>query len=230
MTRRLFYSFLLTVLASVQFSARADSALAKSAVLENDVAYFRVSAIEQDLAAELQSARTGLLASNKIHGIVLDLRFANGENSNSAKLVTDLFSEKKLPLAILVNDQTGGAALELAKSLRSARDGLIFGNSTEIKPDLVVNVKPAAEKEFFENPYAVIARETKSGETNRFLSFVERVSEADLVRAKIKDGQEAENFQPRHAVEPSKPVLRDPVLARAVDLMRGLAVIHASRS
>ena len=31
-------------------------------------------------------------------------------------------------------------------------------------------------------------------------------------------------------VEPEKPLLRDPALARAVDLLKGLAVVRASRN
>jgi hypothetical protein len=34
---------------------------------------------------------------------------------------------------------------------------------------------------------------------------------------------------PALAAEPQKPTLRDPVLARAVDLVKGLAVMHGSR-
>jgi hypothetical protein len=38
-----------------------------------------------------------------------------------------------------------------------------------------------------------------------------------------------EDSAPTRAAEPQKPVIRDPVLARAVDLIKGLAVVHQSR-
>jgi hypothetical protein len=84
------------------------------------------------------------------------------------------------------------------------------------------------------------------------LPFVDRISEADLVREKKKDGKlvnfppppgparsptrknsddsnNDEDSVPSRAAEPQRPVLRDPVLARAVDLVKGLAVMHGSR-
>jgi hypothetical protein len=230
MTRRLLnYIFLPAILLAAPFPARAD--LIKSAVLENDVVYLRVGEVGKTLAAEIQSAQTALSATNKIAGTILDLRFANGDDADAAKAAADLFAAKKLPLAILVNDETRGAAENLATDLRTARAGLIFGGSTEIKPDIAVTVKTEDEKKFLENPYASLSQsETNSSAgTNDFSTFIDHTSEADLVRAKIKDGDEDENSAPAARPAPAKPVIRDPVLARAVDLIQGLAVVRQSR-
>lgn len=228
MTRRLSHCILLSAIFGIaQCSARADL-LAKSAVLENGVAYLRVAKVEKSLAEEIQSAQS-MFATNKISGTILDLRFASGDNADSVKSMVNLFAQKKLPLAILVNVKTSGAAANLAQDLRDAHAGLIFGDSTELKPDVTVTVKPADEKMFLENPYTVFVQKQNTNAlagTNNYLSFVEHVSEADLVRARIKDGEQAENFEPVHAPEPQQPLLRDPVLARAVDLMKGLAIVH----
>jgi predicted protein tyrosine phosphatase len=42
-------------------------------------------------------------------------------------------------------------------------------------------------------------------------------------------GNTNENPAPARAAEPQKPVIRDPVLERAVDLIKGLAVVRQSR-
>ena len=64
--------------------------------------------------------------------------------------------------------------------------------------------------------------------TNELLAFVDHTSEADLVRKRIKDGEDdGEATQPR--VEPPQPVIRDPALARAVDLLKALAALHPAR-
>jgi hypothetical protein len=200
-------------------------------MLENDVLYLRVGEVGKTLAAEIQSAQTTLSATNKIAGTVLDLRFAGGDDADAAKAAADLFAPKKLPLAILVNGETRGAAENLAADLRTARAGLVFGSSTEIKPDIAVTVKTGDEKKFWENPYAASAPgETNwSAATNEFSPFIDHTSEADLVRAKIKDGDEDENSAPAARPAPAEPVIRDPVLARAVDLIQGLAVVRQSR-
>jgi hypothetical protein len=237
MTRR-FCSFSIlavVLLLSAQISLRADGtnpALAKAAILENDTLYLRVGHITKNLAEEIQSAQGTLAATNKITGTILDLRFAGGDDLDTAKAAADLFAQKNMPLAILVNSETRGAAAKLAMDLREANDGLIFGDSSKVKPDIKIKTNLTDERAFLENPFGTLAQtETNSlPSTNNFLLFVDHTTEADLVREKIKDGDQDENSAPPHAAEPQKPFIRDPVLARAVDLIKGLAVVRQSHS
>jgi len=208
-----------------------NPALAKSELLESNVAYLRVSHVVARLPDEISTANQELMATNQITGTVLDLRYADGDDAAAATATANLFATKKLPLAILVNNRTRDAAATLATTLRIARAGLVFGTvPAAVKPDIAVSETPADEKKFFENPYAAPATNdlTALPGTNDFLPWVDHTSEADLVRAKIKDGDEFENPPPPRASRPQKPVIRDPVLARAVDLIRGLAIVHES--
>jgi hypothetical protein len=222
------FASLLALCGSLHADTTNDAPV-KSFILENNIAYLRVGEVQKNLAEEIQSAQSSLTGTNKIAGTVLDLRFAAGGDPAAAKAATDLFAAKKLPLAILVNGETRGAALDLATDLRAAHDGLIFGGATaELKPDIAVTVKIADEKMYLENPYANLApAETNSSAgTNNFSPFIDHTSEADLVRAKIKDGDQDENTMPSRPVEPPKPFIHDPVLARAVDLIKALAVVR----
>jgi len=224
----------LAFLAAIQISVHAEATnadLIKSAVLESNVMYLRVGAVEKNLANEIQSAQSALAVSNKIAGTVLDLRFAKGGDLETEQATAKFFASKKSPLAVLVNGETRDAAAKLAADLREERAGLIFGGATkELKPDITLEVKAADEKKFLENPFGTLAQgETNSpASTNDFLSFVDHTTEADLVRAKIKDGDEDENLKPERSTEPQKPFIRDPVLARAVDLIKGLAIARQS--
>ena len=111
-------------------------ALAKSEILEGNVAYLRVSHVAAGLPDEIGAANRALTATNKIAGTVLDLRFADGDDAAAATATANLFAAKKLPLAILVNGQTRGAAVTLATTLREARAGLVFGDvAAAVKPD-----------------------------------------------------------------------------------------------
>jgi hypothetical protein len=236
MTRH--FLILAAVLFAAQFSSRAD--LVKSSVLESNVAYLRVGDVGNNLPQEIQAAQKSFTTTNKIIGSVLDLRFAGGADFEAARAAADVFAQNKQPLAILVNGETRGEAVALAAILRQAHRGLVLGNATQaikftggpLQPDIVANNAIADEKTFLENPYAVAAPgDTNSApSTNNLLPFVDHTSEADLVRAKIKDGNENSTIVPERPAEPQMPVIRDPVLARAVDLIKGLAIVRSVKN
>jgi hypothetical protein len=242
MTRRLLWIFVVALagLPAAQISLRADTAPTMVAIFENNILYLRASHVGTNLPGEIRSAQSVLTGTNKIIGTILDLRFADGDDFEAAKAAADLFAAKKLPLAVLTDGETRDAAAQLAELLRNAREGLIFGSATSgtkslapVQPDIAVKVSPEDERVFMENPYAAPAtNETNSpAATNNLLPFVDNTTEADLVRAKIKDGDADGNPPPPpQKIEPPKPFIRDPVLARAVDLLKGLAIVRAPHS
>ena len=121
---------------------------------------------------------------------------------------------------------------------------------SRVQPDIAVTVTAGDERVFFDNPYQTIAtgNTNSSPASTNFLPFVDHTSEADLVRQRQKDGKLIkvpmlyedlirekndgsdgdEDSAPAHAAGPQKPVIRDPVLARAVDLIKGLAIVRES--
>ena len=209
-------------------AAAAENSLAKSAVLEGNVAYLQVGRVGSNLVDEVRAAQNALAVSNKIAGTVLDLRFADGDGLDSAKAAADWFTAKKLPVAILVNSETRGTAAKLAENLHGEHAGLIFGSSTEIKPDIAVAVAIEDEKKYLDNPFRTATPdETNSvAATNNLLPFVDHTSEADLVRERLRSGGVDEPLQAVPAAEQPKPFIHDPVLARAVDFIKGLAILR----
>ncbi|HTY88276.1 MAG TPA: S41 family peptidase [Candidatus Acidoferrum sp.] len=270
-----------------------EKALSRSAIIENNVVYWRVDRVTTGLAAELADTGRTLTASNTIAGAVLDLRFAGGEDYGASQAVAALLSDQRAsrpiggPLVVLVNGGTHGAAETLAAALRSAGTGLILGNTTagstlvfkpfvlkdgerlliattpakpdgkinpteSLKPDITVNVAAEEERAFWRNPYVTKkpTGDAARAVTNSFLPFVDRTSEADLVRQKQKDAKsnglpasmrpvkvparsadDDSDVSPAATVAdlPPKPQLRDPVLVRAVDLVKGLAALRGPR-
>ena len=131
--------------------AGESNLLSKSSVLDDSFAYLRVTKVESGLSDDLKSAYAKLLATNKLKGLILDLRFATGTDYDAAAKTADLFmaTEQPLlswgetsarsytktnaitfPLAVLVNHQTSGAAEALAAMLREAQIGLVLGTNT----------------------------------------------------------------------------------------------------
>jgi hypothetical protein len=268
-----------------------------SKVFEDDIAYVRVGRVEDGLAKAVRDAFERLGPTNKPAGLVLDLRYAGGADYAAAAGVADLFARKEQPLlnwgggvvrsreksdaitvpvAVLVNRQTAGAAEALAGVLRETGTGLIFGSRTAgqamiarefplkdgevlriatapiqlgsgialsaqgVKPDIAVEVSPQDERAYYEDAFKNIPRNSllagaNAAETNGVNGTNRtrrgRFNEAELVRERkegILEGGEA----PVGAMEsePEPPMVQDPALARALDVLKGLAVVRQTHS
>ena len=223
------FFILWAILFTSQIGARAGAGEAtplSASLLENSVLRLRVEHLTVNFGRDFLAAQP----SNQLTGIVLDLRAADGDK-NAVAAASGFFAAKKIPLVILVNGQTRGAAADLAVDLRAADAGLLVGSSNFAgkTPDVTVTVAMADEKNFLANPFFVPAppKLVTPVATNDFARFVDHTSEADLVRKRVKDGEDDDTSTPR--VEPSTPVIRDPALVRALDLFKALAALQPAR-
>ena len=204
-------------------TALADELPVKISVLDNTLLCVRANRVTDNFSEQLRAAQP----TNVISGTILDLRSADGDR-NAA--IND-FPGRKSPLVILVNGQTRGAASALAAQLRASGTVVIIGSANAAKtlrPDITVAVSADDEKRFLENPYFTAPVPAAFSATNDLLPFVDHMSEAELVRKKVKDGEDTGDDALTTRTEPP-PVIRDPALARAVDLLKALAVLKQSR-
>jgi hypothetical protein len=271
--------------------------LAKSALYDGPIAYFRVGRVGEGLANQINGAYKELKGTNHLKGVVIDLRFADGHDYGSAASVADMFINKELPLldvgngmvrskakadavtlpvAILVNQQTSGAAEALAGVLRVTDRAMILGTNTAgaasidkefplkngqrlriateeiklgdgqalpaqgIKPDIQVTVSPEDERIYMTDPFKEVMKPSSliaglgmsstnaANGTNR---SSRRINEADLMRER-KEGPGKEldySSAPTRVADAEKPVIRDPVLGRALDLIKGIAALGQYR-
>jgi hypothetical protein len=216
---------ILFALLSAVLAAGAGESLVKVSVLDNNVLCVRSSRLPGNVADEIRAAS---VPSHWV-GLVLDLRFADGAATNAA----EYFIRKQSPLVVLVNSQTRGPAVSLAAQLRAEAQAVLIGGTNfpaALSPDIAVAVGVEDEKKFQENPFLKPSSSAAAdlASTNDLVAFVDHTSEADLVRKRIKDGDDdGEVAKPR--AEPPQPVIRDPELARAVDLLKALAALHPAR-
>lgn len=131
--------------------SNAAPLVGKSRLLEDGIAYVRVGNVGDGLANALRETCQGLAGTNKLNGLVLDLRYSGGDDYAAAAAAADLFVTKERPLlnwgdglvkskakdralvsplAVLVNSQTTGAAEALAAVLREEGAGLVLGSPT----------------------------------------------------------------------------------------------------
>ena len=206
------------------FASQAAEPPLKVFLLDNGVACVRAASVTDTLTGQLQTELT-----NQISSLVLDLRFAGGSKNLTG---ANFLPARKTPIIVLVNAQTRGAAGQLAAQLQAAGTGIVIGGTNgTISPDVTLSVNPAQEKAFQDNPYFTAATQQTGtvSWTNALLSLVDHMSEAELVSKRIKDGEGEYNPAPASRAEPSANVIRDPALARAVDLLKAVAALHPAR-
>jgi hypothetical protein len=220
---RVFILFLALGLSAAQLMA-ADP-VPNVTVLEGNVLCIRPGYLTPGFPEQFRS----LQLTNKVVGTVLDLRFTDGDEK-AVDAAVQMFATRKAPLALLVNGQTRGGAAEVAGRLRAANAGILIGSTNLpgiIPTDILVTVGQEEERKFQENPFAMTTTNepVSLSAKSELLPFVDHMSEAELVRKRIKDGEDEgdDPLTPRPA--PSQPVIRDPSLARAVDLLKALAIL-----
>lgn len=297
--RQLYPRVILATNAPAGSAVETGPLLLKSTVYDDAYGYLRIGRVDKGLAAEAAGACQQLGASNKLKGLVLDLRMAGGTDYSAAAAVAEQFVTDEQPLldwgeglvkakvrtnafafpvAILVNKQTSGAAEALAAVLRKTEAGLVIGARTAgqagitkdfvlengrrlritmapIKvgggqalsplgwqPDIEVPVSTEDEAAYLDDAFKVIPKagaplagtegsvsNLLTGATNR--PSRRRINEAELVRLQREGALPDEEAPSRAArgADATKPVVRDPVLARALDLLKGLALVQTLR-
>lgn len=280
---------------------KPTAVISQITTFDDHYGYLRIQEVTGQLATQVREAVGQLKSTNTLSGLVLDLRFASGEDYKAAALTADLFvavakpllkwgdnqetstpktNALTLPIVVLVNQKTAGAAEALAGVLRQANAALLLGSNTDgravvyhdfplengeilrvastlvrlgdgsivpitgLKPDIQVSVNAADELAYYADAYAVLPRSATNmaGSLAKEIPSLNRPSntniprhrfnEAELVRMK-KEGQNIDEIDGSSvlstAMEATKPTLQDPVLARGLDLLKGLAVVRKAR-
>ena len=117
----------------------------------DSVGYVRLGGIVEGTEGQLRARYRDMVTSNRLSGFVLDLRRATGDDYAAALEVADQFLMNEvplinwgeglrssgakedaimLPIAVLVNRETGGAAEALAGMLRQSGVALLIGTHT----------------------------------------------------------------------------------------------------
>jgi len=123
-------------------------------VFDRSYGYLRIATLTPDIGPAFQSAIEGLTESNKLRGLIVDLRFTTGGEYATAVAVADRFfgqaqdlvdwgegmnrSTTKsnaagfitLPTTVLINRQTAGPAEVLAGILRHGEAALLVGTNS----------------------------------------------------------------------------------------------------
>ncbi|HEX7469788.1 MAG TPA: S41 family peptidase [Verrucomicrobiae bacterium] len=265
-------------------------------LFENDIAYLRAGKIQAGLDDQIRNAYAQLAGTNKLTGVVLDLRYAEGEDYPEVVAVANVFVAKVQPLLdwgngmmnssgdknvitppvmVLVNHETTGAPEILAAALRKTGSALILGSTTAggamvfqefrlksgqrlriatapvklgdgtalsaqgVKPDIEVAVSAEDERAYYADAFKAIPKTNQLAAIGNVLTNEingderstqhMRVNEAELVRQRLKDTGMEKLDLPARPPEPQIPQVKDPVLVRALDLLKGLAIVRGAK-
>ncbi len=176
----------------------------------------------------------------------------NAQTSAAAEALAAVLREADR--ALILGTTTAGEAtidqefpLKSGQRLRIATATIKLGNgemlSPEgVRPDIQVAVSPEEEKMYYADPFKEIIKPSVfplsmalgtngagTNGTNRV--HVPPTTEADLIRErKERPGMELEGtVSASREATPEKPVVRDPVLGRALDLIKGISVLRSSK-
>jgi hypothetical protein len=135
-------------LADPTSSATNMPLVAKTNLFDNSFAYVRINRVAPGIGDQLTDA---IRSQRKLKGVVLDLRFARGDDYKAAIEAANVFIDAeqtllkwgdqtaktkpnpesvRLPVVALINRQTSGAAEALAGALRISQGTLLVGNRT----------------------------------------------------------------------------------------------------
>jgi len=171
----------------------------------------------------------------------------NRQTARAAEALAAMVRETAVGL--ILGSQTAGQAmvtqdfpLKNGDRLRIATGPIQLGDgspiSAGVKPDLAVEVNPLDERAYYADAYkgmpptnhlaGALGLTNQVNGTNSPLR--PRYNEAQLVRERREGlSPDAELLHQRNH-EPEKPLVRDPVLARALDLLKALALVRQARS
>ena len=290
-----FYPRVILVTNDSPASAPAEAPLVSQAtVYDKSYGYLRVARVAAGLPEQLKSAYEKLRVTNKLKGLVLDLRFADGHDFKAAADAADRFLSKEQPLlsweeysahstakadaidvpvSVLINRQTVGAAEALAAVLREMDGSVLIGARTAgqahvfkefnlasgqrlriaigqvqlgtgkslsargVAPDIEVTVKSDDEKAYFADafkspPRSVAPLRATNNPASASSNLAARRfprSEAELVRIQREGRTTNEDDVTTEEPPPedgSGTLVRDPALARALDLLKGIAIVE----
>jgi len=169
-------------------------------------------------------------------------------------------SQVEIPTVVLVNEGTKGSPEVMAALLKQGRHAVLVGRTTAGKaivrdvvplstgqklylamgpvmdsqglplieggchPDIPVDVSDADQAAWFDNPYW-------SPTTMRASSAGARINEAALIQRQAERDSEpiSEKTEPEENQDSSQPI-RDPILARGVDILKGWSILRPIRA
>jgi hypothetical protein len=181
-----------------------------------------------------------LRATAKTNAIQLPTAIlVNRHTSGAAEVLAALLRQNQVGL--LIGSGTPGGVrqfkdftLSTGQRLRIATGETKLGDGQGLpagglRPDIAITVGAEEERAFYAEPYRNLGRSSViAGGAAHGQDSPARLNEAELIR-RMKEGQNPETAPVVTTPSVATPQVRDPALARALDLLKGLSVVRAAK-
>ncbi len=164
----------------------------------------------------------------------------NHHTSGAAEVLAALLRQNQVGL-LIGTATTGGVrqfkdfTLSTGQRLRIATGETKLGDghampAAGLRPDIAVSVGPEEERAFYAEPFRRLGQASVgSSAAGKGKDAPTRLNEAELLR-RMREGQNPDGAPPVvSSPSAATPQVRDPALARALDLLKGLAVVRELR-
>lgn len=240
--------------ASASLAARESPALTR--YYESSIGYIAAPLLDDSASKILGEAYSRLKSENVLGGLVLDLRHVSGNNYRQVTKIAGFFTQAEtplldwgdgirfsepqpvqveVPLVVVIDQTTRGAAEALAAVVRSAKLGILVGRATEgqARSHKLIPLKTGHQLKVAAGRIR-LADNTALGSEGVLPDIPVRVSSglapSSLASETAEEVSSGKNAAPATGMPLPLPA-DDPILARALELLKGIGIVeHQNRS
>lgn len=230
-------------------SSAANASPALTRYYESSIGYIAAPLLDDSAAKILSEAYRRLKSENILRGLVLDLRHVSGNNYQQVTKIAGLFTQTEtplldwgdgirfsepqslqveVPLVVAIDQTTRGAAEALAAVVRSAKLGILVGRATEgqARSYKLIPLKTGHQLKIASGQVR-LADDTALG-SEGILPDIAVKSSSGLASSSASEPPAEVSSEKKEAPTgmPLPPPAEDPILARALELLKGIGIVE----
>lgn len=236
-------------LVSVRSASPAGNASpALTRYYESSIGYIAAPLLDDSATEILREAYSRLKSENILRGLVLDLRHVSGNNYQQVTKIAGFFTQAEtplldwgdgirfsepqalqveVPLVVAIDQTTRGAAEALAAVVRSAKLGILVGRATEGQASSykLIPLKTGHQLKIADGQVR-LADNTTLGSEGVLPDISVKVS-SGLASSASETADDVSNVKSADPTGmPLPPPADDPILARALELLKGIGIVE----
>lgn len=229
-------------------SSAANASPALTRYYESSIGYIAAPLLDDSAAKILSEAYRRLKSENILRGLVLDLRHVSGNNYQQVTKIAGFFTQTEtplldwgdgirfsepqslqmeVPLVVAIDQTTRGAAEALAAVVRSAKLGILVGRATEgqARSYKLIPLKTGHQLKIASEQVR-LADDTALGSEGVLPDIAVKASSVLASSASETPAEVSSEKKAAPTGMPLPPPAEDPILVRALELLKGIGIVE----